>query len=131
MTTSNITVQTLNNQLVVDSRLIAKILDIKHKSFLETIRKYETIIQQVFGQLNFKKEAVKGNNGGGRPKVFYYLNEEQACFLMTLSRNRAEVKKAKTDIIKNLFEATKISDKRDILTEQMFLEIQKIIDAKT
>ena len=103
MTTSNITVQTLNNQLVVDSRLIAESLGVTHKALLETIRKHQTTIEQAFGTFT----VLNGESNGGRPEVFCYLNEEQANFVMSLSRNTPQVIRAKVNLVKSFSEAKK------------------------
>jgi phage antirepressor YoqD-like protein len=88
---SNLTVQSINSELVVDSRLIAQELGITHKAFKETIRKYENKLESRGGKPPF--ETAPGDVRYA--ETFYYLNERQATFLMTLSINTPEVVEAK------------------------------------
>ena len=46
---SNLTIYERDSVLVVDSRLIADSLSIKHKNFLATIEKYQIKIESSFG----------------------------------------------------------------------------------
>lgn len=92
MTTISIT--EFNGELVVDSRLVAEKLGIEHESFVRTIRKYQTRIEQQFGLLRFEIGVKKGDRGGERPQ-YVLLNESQATVLMTLSRNTDQVTEAK------------------------------------
>lgn len=70
---SILTVQSQDNQLVVDSRLIAATLEVRHKNFLATIRKYQNETEKEFGYLAFKKEpgshAGSDHFGGGDKMV--------------------------------------------------------------
>ena len=56
---SNLTVTEFDGALVVDSRLIADELGIQHRTFIKTVRKYQTKIESRFGLLRFENEAVK------------------------------------------------------------------------
>lgn len=49
-----------NGDLVVDSRLIAARLDIQHETFMRTIRKYESKIEQRFGIIRFEIGEING-----------------------------------------------------------------------
>ncbi|HEY9598313.1 MAG TPA: Rha family transcriptional regulator [Cyanophyceae cyanobacterium] len=82
--------------LVVDSRLICVRLDIEHITLMETIDKYQTQIEQAFGIIRFKTEKKKGR---GRPQRYALLNEEQATFVMTLSRNTETVIQCKIELV--------------------------------
>lgn len=99
-TMSELTVENKNGQLVVDSRLIAKELGIEHKNLLSTLDSYLTELEFAFGSVTFETATRKDNNkGGNQPKVAY-LTEEQATFLMTLSRNSEQVVQAKIHLVK-------------------------------
>jgi phage regulator Rha-like protein len=76
------------DNLYVDSRLIAERLGIEHRSFLQTLGDYETQIEQAFGILRFENAEIDGR---GRPGRYAFLSEDQATFVMTLSRNSPEV----------------------------------------
>lgn len=92
-------------QLYVDSRLIAPRLGIEHRSFLQTLGDYQTQIEQAFGILRFENAKKKGR---GRPSKFAYLTEDQATFVMTLSRNSPEVVQCKIDLVQALARAKEL-----------------------
>lgn len=83
--------------LVVDSRLVAGRLGIQHENFVRTINKYLIDVQE-FGVLRFENGKSSETGNGGRPERYCWLNEDQATFLMTLSRNTAEVVRCKKEL---------------------------------
>ena len=87
---------TSGNVLVVDSRLIAEQLGIQHDSFIKTIETYKTQAEQAFGVFRFEVEKLDGR---GRPSRFYLLTEDQATFIMSLSRNTPEVVECKLALV--------------------------------
>lgn len=102
-----LTVENKNGTLVVDSRLIAEELGIEHKTLKETIRNYE---DQLSSLTELRTETLKGKSlpqgGFGKGEVIYWLNEEQATFVMMLSRNTIQVVDAKLKLAK-VFSAAK------------------------
>lgn len=92
---SSIEIVERDSQLVVDSRIIASALGITHKSLKQTIREYQTSIEQRLGKLAFHEDGLNGAN----PETFYYLNEKQSNFLMALSRNTSQVVEAKMRLV--------------------------------
>jgi phage regulator Rha-like protein len=103
---ANLSVVKVNGQNVVDSRLIADDLGIEHKNFLATIRKYEDDLMD-FGGVAFEKAPFE-TSGGIQVTTFCYLNEEQATYLMTLSRNTPRVRQCKKNLVKAFTEARKV-----------------------
>lgn len=95
---SNLTVKEINDVLVVDSRLLADELGIVHKNLLGNIRKYLIEIEQ-FGRVLFETQPLQ-TAGGEQLQSFCYLNEDQAIFVMTLSRNTEKVIKCKANLVK-------------------------------
>lgn len=95
-----------DGSLVVDSRLIAKELAVTHKSFMETVKKYQKQTEQAFGGLRF--ETAVPEKPTGNPPQFVYLTEDQATFLMTLSRNTPEVVKCKVLLVAQFSKAKKL-----------------------
>lgn len=93
--------------LVVDSRLIAEELNVTHKSFMETVRKYQTQTEKAFGNLRFETETVTNSVGAVNETKFVYLTEDQATFLMTLSRNTPEVVRCKVLLVTQFSQAKK------------------------
>jgi phage regulator Rha-like protein len=96
---SSLTVSEIQGQLVVDSRLIAEELGIAHRGLRQTIEKYLTELQE-FGVVTFEMSKPLEASQGGRPERYCYLNEEQATFLMTLSRNTPQVVTCKQQLVK-------------------------------
>ncbi len=120
---NSIEITECNGQLFVDSRLVAQELGIAHKNFRATIEKYRTEIEQDFGQLPFETEVGYREQGGGNPEKFYYLNEDQATYLMTLSKNTVKVRACKRQLVKSFAEAKKLLQQQG----PMF-EWQKVTD---
>lgn len=84
---SELDIITIDNQLVVDSRLIAQQLEVDHtNTFLKTIRKYQSDFESL-GVLTFKKARPIASTVGGRPEVFCYLNKDQIILALSKSRN--------------------------------------------
>lgn len=77
----DIVVQVHRNILVVDSRLIAQDLGIKHKNFLETLNKYLSEIEEDWGRVAFETRVVKLPQGGSYKETWALLSEEQATLL--------------------------------------------------
>lgn len=107
---TEITVIENSDTLVVDSRLVARELGIGHRNFVETIRTYENDIQQSFGILRFETSKL---SGVGRPESYYWLTEDQATFLMTLSRNTPEAVQCKLNLVKAFSHAKELLKRRD------------------
>ncbi len=105
---SNLTIHEHNSVLVVDSRLIADSLSIKHKNFLATIEKYKNKIESSFGAIAFKTREFKTKQGNSSVERYALLNEEQSTFLMTLSRNTDRVVQCKLELVKAFTKAKKL-----------------------
>lgn len=78
------------DMFVVDSRLLAERLGIKHDNFIQTVEKYKTQAEQAFGSFLFQTETKKRAIGATVVR-YYLLTEDQATFIMSLSRNTPEV----------------------------------------
>lgn len=83
----------------VDSRVIAEGLGIKHKHSFALIQKYASRFEEL-GSLLFQKEARARRAGGGVVERFALLNEDQAYFLLSLSRNSDRVVDLKLRLVK-------------------------------
>ena len=101
---TTLTVEQNNNVLVVDSRLVAENLGIGHKNLLATIDKYSQRIESAFGKIAF--ETRKSQRG--KAIRFAWLTEDQATFLMTLSRNTERVVQCKQKLVSAFSKAKKI-----------------------
>lgn len=71
-----------NKEPRADSRVIALHLDLQHESVLKMLKEYEA----AFKQLGFLRFEIGKIEGRGRPERFAMLNEDQAHFLLSLSR---------------------------------------------
>lgn len=78
-------VEVKGNEVFTTSEIIADGTNNKHKSVKAIIQKYAKNLEE-FGTLRFS-DLKSTNLKGGRPERVYFLNEQQATFLMTLLRN--------------------------------------------
>lgn len=119
-----IRIERVNDCDVVDSRLIAMELEIQHKNFLTTVKKYKTEIEQDFGALAFQTDGLQGTASYAE---YCYLNEEQATYVMTLSKNTDKVRYCKRKLVKSFAQAKKvIASQNDRIRElEMQLEISR------
>lgn len=118
-------IQSINSVDVVDSRLIAQELEIQHKNFMTTIKKYKDEIQSTFGALAFQTDGLQGTSSYAE---YCYLNEEQATYIMTLSKNTDKVRACKRKLVKSFSQAKKIIASQ-IKTPQTYLEALKALVA--
>ena len=83
----------------VDSRLLADQLGNQHKNTMELIERYLVKFKE-FGLLPFQTEAVKTTGSrGAKHQRFAQLNEDQAFFLLALSRNTDRIVELKSSLI--------------------------------
>lgn len=82
----------------VDSRLIAESLGKQHRSTFKLILTYENELQKI-DHLRFKSADGKRIQGGGNAERFALLSEDQAFFLLVLSRNSERVVSLKLKLI--------------------------------
>lgn len=124
---SNLNIITVDDQLVVDSRLIAEELEIAHKSLRQTIEKYLNELQG-FGTIAFETASSKMPDGRPNPKPerFCYLNEDQATLLMTMSRNTEKVVICKVNLVKAFKQAKNAITQLQGNNQQLTQEIEKL-----
>lgn len=95
--TNEISVSTFAGELRADSRSFAPKLDVRHRQLIDNIRKYQDKFEAL-GVVPFRTEKPS-DALGGRPEVYALLNEDQAYFLLTLSRNSDAVVAAKLALV--------------------------------
>lgn len=92
----------LDNQLVIDSRIVSQGLDIDHLSFMRAIYKYQTHLE-TFGSIRFEIETnsfiKKDGKKGASVSKYCFLNKPQVCLIAALSRNSEPVVDFKTNLI--------------------------------
>lgn len=82
----------------VDSRVIAEQLGVKHKNTLALVEKHSKHFQR-FGVVPFQTDKPLRGTAGGRPERFSLLNEDQAYFLLSLTKNTARVVELKANLV--------------------------------
>ena len=93
---TEITIIQSGGELRADSRSFVSKMDIRHRQLMENIRKYQDKFEEL-GILPFETEEITGR---GQPEKYALLNEDQAYFLLTLSRNSDAVVAAKLALVK-------------------------------
>ena len=106
-----LTLITTKTETRVDTRLMAKHLGNQHRHVMALIEKYADKFRG-FGQLLSKNAVGERNHAGGNRERFALLNEDQAFFLLSLSRNSAQVVDLKVKLIQAFREARRAADQR-------------------
>lgn len=88
------------NDIFTDSLVIAEGTGVRHDKVKEAVRKHRARIEK-FGKLS---PPHQGESTGGRPEEFYYLNEEQATFLITTMKNTERVLDFKVELVRQFYE---------------------------
>ncbi len=106
-----LTLTTGTTEARVDSRMLALQLGVKSRASFALIERYVDKFKD-YGQLTFKKAVGERRQGGGKAESYAMLNEDQAFFLLTLSRNNERVVALKAKLVKAFSEARKARDLR-------------------
>lgn len=107
--------------LYVDSRIIAERLCIEHNSLVALIDKYKDKLQR-FGCIQTEEELIITKNKNQLKAKFYVLNEDQAYFLGTLSRNTEQAIEFKSWLVEQFSKA-----RRMIFNQEASLDTEAII----
>lgn len=94
----------------VDSRLLAQHMGVKHKNSMELLQTHKAAFL-AFGKVAFQTEALPGSRTGQKER-FALLTEDQAYFLLSLSRNTQRVVSLKVNLVKAFGEARKAAQQR-------------------
>lgn len=106
----------------IDSRMIAENLGVQHKAVMQLLDRYDGSFKK-FGQLPFKKEVGARRQGGGNPERFALMNEDQAFFLLSLSRNTERVVELKARLVQAFREARQARE----LTNEEYLPTYRLL----
>ena len=111
---NEISILEVGSELRTDSRLLAKFLDHRHRTILESIDKYIDKFQEL-NPIPFQTEEGKPLPQGGFSRSVRYalLNESQCYFLLTLMRNNDRVVEAKLQLVKAFEDARRQLALRD------------------
>ena len=116
-----------NNQLVTTSEIIAQSIKVQHKNTLDLIKRYTCELEQL-GSLAFQTRVKRIDQRGGEKTTYALLNEQQATFLISLSRNTPKVVEFKLALTKAFFEAREALNKIKVenkVEHQSYLKIFK------
>jgi phage regulator Rha-like protein len=108
---TSLALTTTHTEARIDSRLVAQGLGNTHKAVMSLIDRYRASFK-AHGQLTFKKEVGDRKHGGGNAARYALLNEDQAFFLLNLSRNTEIVVVLKSKLITAFSEARRAADVR-------------------
>lgn len=109
--TTNLTLTATTTEPRVDTRLLALQLSNRHKAVMTLIERYADSFK-AHGQLAFKKTVGKRKQGGGNAERYALLNEDQAYFLLSLSRNTDTVVMLKSKLVQAFGTARRAADLR-------------------
>jgi len=103
------TLTTTATEARIDSRLLARQLGNKNKPVIALIDKYQKELER-YGKVFFKKAPSGGKTG--QLERFALLNEDQAFFVLALSRNTDTVVNLKVKLVKAFGIARRAADLR-------------------
>jgi phage regulator Rha-like protein len=95
----------------IDSRVLADQLGNTHRATIALVDRYLEHFHG-FGQLTFKKAVGERDQGGGNALRFALLNEDQAMFLLSLSRNTDRVVELKARLVTAFATARRTAQQR-------------------
>lgn len=95
----------------IDSRIVAEELGIENRALLQNIDNYLPKFN-AFGVVTFQTQKPPKGSKGGMPVRFALLNEGQAYFAVTLSRNTEQAVEVKFRLVRAFGEARKQQDAR-------------------
>lgn len=99
---------TVKSEPRIDSRLMAQRLGNTHQHVRELIEQHLEHFRR-FGVLRFQT-GKPSSIAGGRPERFALINEDQAYFLLSLSRNTERVVELKASLVMAFREARQAAD---------------------
>ena len=109
----DLTLTTTKDEARVDSRLLAQHLGNQHRHVIALIEKYVDKFRGL-NQLLFKNAVGARLQGGGNPERFALLAEDQAYFLLSLSRNSERVVNLKAKLIQAFSDARRAINMRQV-----------------
>ena len=109
MSSNPLALTVIDGTPLVDTRIIATGFGVQHQNTRELVDKYSEKFQS-FGSLRFETEVKKREIGATQEK-FYLLNEDQTYFLLTLTRNTAQVVDLKQRLVMAFAEFRKAQPK--------------------
>jgi phage regulator Rha-like protein len=93
--TDLITIRSQAGELLVDSRNVASVFQLQHKTLFRTIQDNRESLETL-GQLRFQREVA---SGGGNPRKFAWLNFDHVAFLLTLTKSTTQTREFRLRLI--------------------------------
>lgn len=93
----------------IDSRVLAQHLGNQHKNVRELVEQHRHRFERI-SQLRFQTEVGKRKQGGGNPERYALLTEDQAYYLLSLSKNTDRVADLKLRLVLAFREARQAQD---------------------
>lgn len=95
------------NGAYVDSRVYCReVIEVDHADWMrDTLRKYQSMVEQRFGEIRFETDVATRPQGGGTPQQYALLTEAQTNALLVFSRNSAKISERKLDLIADFEQA--------------------------
>jgi len=128
MSNNPLALTVIDGSPLVDTRIIATGFGVDHRSTTRLVDNYSKQFEG-FGILRFEIAEIKGR---GQPEKFYLLNEDQTYFLLTLTRNTAQVVELKQRLVMAFAEFRKAQSKPTIKPRQLprkhYLILQSEVD---
>ncbi len=96
-----------NGAALADTRVIAEHVGVQHESLYRLLIEHQATVEEAFNQVRFEiGDGLSLPQGGRTPgQKFALLTEDQATFLITLTRNTAQVIRFKAALVKAFAEA--------------------------
>lgn len=95
----------------IESRVLAQSMGNTHRPTVALIHKYREPLER-FGQVLFKKAVGERKQGGGKAERVALLTEDQALFLLALSRNTDRVVELKFKLVQAFSAARRNAQQR-------------------
>jgi phage regulator Rha-like protein len=124
-----VTVVTEAKSVVIESKIVSAGLGISHRSLLQTISKHLESIESNFGAVAFQMREHKTSQGNKAQVRVAHLTEDQAYFIITLSRNSPKVKAFKAAMVKAFSLARKELDQWNYKREFSRQSYRSLTDA--
>ncbi len=117
-------VELIDNEPRISHRVIAEKTDNQAVSIANLINKNIGKFE-FFSSVHFKNDVKKNNRGGDQPKTFY-LNEQQATFLISMMRNNDIVLDFKVRLVAEFFRMREILKLQTIQPQTQNSQIPEI-----
>ena len=128
-TDADLVLSTTTAEARIDSRLLALQLNNQHRHVMSLLEKYADTFKK-HGHMSFKNADGERRQGGGKTERYALLNEDQAYFLLSLSRNNEIVVALKSKLITAFSEVRRANDMRQREYLPIYRHLKDLIHTK-